>query len=154
MSPLAEIRNYDELNAALRKRADDLNVSRETIDAVSGLQSGYAAKLLAPVPIRTLSRMSLGAMLGALGLKLLVVEDLDTVRRIERRLVQRKRDHYANGKMPTAKNPKRREECASSDWGRLMRSRALMIQSSLRRREIAQIAARARWQTADRGVPA
>lgn len=154
MSPLATIRTYDELNAALRKRADELNVSRETIDAVSGLQNGYAAKLLAPVPIRTLSRVSLGAMLGALGLKLLVVEDLETVRRLENRLVKRKRRHHANGKMPTAKSPKRREECASTDWGRLMRARGLMIQSSARRREIAKIAAQARWRTAPAAVAA
>jgi hypothetical protein len=38
--------NYTQLLDAIRRRKDELNVSFEILDAVSGLQSGYSAKLL------------------------------------------------------------------------------------------------------------
>ena len=60
---IAVVQSYDELIRALRKRADELKITRETIDAVTGLQGGYSAKLLASVPIRMLGRVSLGPIL-------------------------------------------------------------------------------------------
>jgi hypothetical protein len=41
-----ECRSYSELLNCIRRRNDELNVSFEILDAVSGLQSGYSAKLL------------------------------------------------------------------------------------------------------------
>jgi hypothetical protein len=41
-----ECRSYSELLNCIRRRKDELNVSFEILDAVSGLQSGYSAKLL------------------------------------------------------------------------------------------------------------
>lgn len=57
-----------------------------TIDEISGLQSGYSAKLLAPIPMRNLGRVSLGALLGALALKMIVVKDKEAQAKIEGRL--------------------------------------------------------------------
>lgn len=78
---LATVRDYDQLHRAVRERVDELGVSRETIDRVSGLPDGYASKLLAPVPIKGLGRQSLGPMLQALGL-VLVVEVIEEQPRI------------------------------------------------------------------------
>jgi hypothetical protein len=86
---LAEVRDYDGLLEALRARRDALDISHECIDAVSGVQSGYTSKLLCKPPIKGLGRMSLGALLGALGLKLLVVEDVEQLERVRPRLVPR-----------------------------------------------------------------
>ena len=86
-----EIRNYQELHLALRERAEQLGVSRLTIDDVSGLPSGYSAKLLAPVPIKRLGPLSFGLMLQALGLKLVVVEDREALARVKSRLTPRQR---------------------------------------------------------------
>jgi hypothetical protein len=72
---LAVIHEYADLLSALRARAETLNVSRLEIDEAAGLQTGYCGKLLAQNPLRTLSRISLGAVLGALGLVLIVAED-------------------------------------------------------------------------------
>jgi hypothetical protein len=44
---ICEFSDYDELINGLRARAAELNLSGETIDAVSGLASRYSAKLLA-----------------------------------------------------------------------------------------------------------
>jgi hypothetical protein len=48
---LGEVWSYEDLHRIMRARANDLNLSREAIDAIAGLQSGYAAKLLSPRPI-------------------------------------------------------------------------------------------------------
>lgn len=57
MSQAIEIRSWAELQVALRQRAETLDVSREVLDHLTGLQSGYCAKLLAPHPIRRLGRI-------------------------------------------------------------------------------------------------
>jgi hypothetical protein len=49
LRPLATVRDYPELHAALRARQEALGVSIETLSAVTGLS--YAAKLLEPLPI-------------------------------------------------------------------------------------------------------
>ena len=82
--------DYEQLHALLRRRADELCVSRITLDEVSGLQDGYCAKLLAPVPIRGLGASTLGPLLGALGLALVVVEEQAALDRVRDRLTPRK----------------------------------------------------------------
>jgi hypothetical protein len=82
---IATVRTMDELHEVLRRRADELKMSRATIDAISGLQSGYAAKLLAPVPIKMVGKVSLGPMLETLGLVIIVAEDAGALERIQRR---------------------------------------------------------------------
>jgi hypothetical protein len=59
----------------LRRRADELRLSRRTIDNLSGLPDGYCQKLLGPAKRRKLGMKSLGAILGALGVRLVMVED-------------------------------------------------------------------------------
>jgi hypothetical protein len=85
--PLATIREYGQLVQALRERAEELNVSRETLDAVSGLQSGYSAKLLCQ--IKGVGRTSLGPLLGAMGVALVLVEDPEALAKVRPRLTQR-----------------------------------------------------------------
>lgn len=72
---LATVRNYGELMSVLRTRCDELGITREAMDYTAGLQSGYAAKLLSPNPIKAVGPTSLGPLLGVLRLKLIVVED-------------------------------------------------------------------------------
>lgn len=83
MKPLFEIRRYQDLHAGLRRRAEDLNISRLVIDEIGGLQPGYSSKLLAPDPIKNLGAKTLGGMLRALGLKLIAVEDPEAMQAFE-----------------------------------------------------------------------
>jgi hypothetical protein len=76
---------------AIRARRDELNLSHEAIDALCGFPGGYTSKLLAPVPIRGVSHMSLTAILGALALGFVVVEDPGQRQKIEGRWQPRKR---------------------------------------------------------------
>jgi hypothetical protein len=76
---------------AIRARQDELDLSCETIDELAGLPARYTAKLLAPVPLRGISHMSLTAILGALGIGLIVVEDVAQREKVKDRWHPRKR---------------------------------------------------------------
>ncbi len=72
---LMEVRSYSALIAAFRARADEMEITRETVDAAGGLPSGYTGKLLGAAHVKYLGPMSLGAILGILQLKLIVAPD-------------------------------------------------------------------------------
>jgi hypothetical protein len=70
-----EIRGYSDLITVLRTRADELQISREIIDDISGLQPGYSGKILSINQLRRLGPQTLGPLLEVLGLKLIAVPD-------------------------------------------------------------------------------
>jgi hypothetical protein len=74
IEPIAVVTDYDGLVTALRQRVIDLDTSLAAVDDVAGLPAYYTAK-----PLRNnakgLGRMSFGAVLGALALKLAVLPD-------------------------------------------------------------------------------
>lgn len=88
---MTAIRGMPELVDAIRARRDELNISHETIDNIAGLQSGYTSKLLGPRPLKGFSHMSLGAVLGALGICLHVVDDPTARAAVQGRWQKRKR---------------------------------------------------------------
>ncbi|WP_315729136.1 hypothetical protein [Bradyrhizobium sp. SZCCHNS2015] len=113
MQPLAEVADYEDLVRALRDRADQLAISRETIDALAGFPDRYAVKILTlstPKPVsadrtrdsrgsvRRIGMTSLGPLLGALSLKLLVVEDLEALERNRSRYAERSHAHTVSAK--------------------------------------------------------
>jgi hypothetical protein len=85
------VESYAAVHELLRARADELGLSREVIDELAGLQSGYAGKVLAPVPIRRASLETLLLMFSALGLRLVVVEDETALERLRDRTQPRSR---------------------------------------------------------------
>jgi hypothetical protein len=72
---IGEAASHDELVALLRERQLALGLSNETLDHIALLSAGHADKLLGPGRQRGLSQLSLDALLGALGIKIIVVED-------------------------------------------------------------------------------
>lgn len=142
---LAVIRSYNDFHQALRARAEVLKVSRPVLDEIAGLQHGYTSKLLSPVPTKHISRMSFGALLGAMGLKLLLVVDDEALARVQSRIDQ-SYSAYAGRGMPARKPEGGRGFWRGvSEWGRTMRARQLLSQSSFARSRLARKAARARW---------
>src|SRR5262245_40913385 len=127
---IGRVSDYNTLIALLRKRQADLGVAMETVDAVAGLPLRYTAKLLAPVPVRQLGRVSFGPLLQCLGMTLLAVEDLAALKRIESRLSKRRRSPQDAGRnMLAAKVRKRHRFPRGSDHARLMRARQILQQS-------------------------
>lgn len=135
---IAEASTYDELVAGLRLRAEELNLSRATIDAVSGLQSGYAAKLLTLPPIRSLGHVSFGPLLQALGLRLALIEDPEALARVASQLVPRERVRANARRQKPAWlfTPSRAAEAAKNRWENV---------TAKARSRICRRAARARW---------
>jgi hypothetical protein len=72
---LAEVTDPASLHHALRQRAEMLQISRETLDAVAGVPSGYCGKLLSLSPQKSLGAVSMPAVLGALGVRLVLLTD-------------------------------------------------------------------------------
>ena len=94
---LGTARTYHELHALLRARADELEVSRLDLDALAGIAAGYSSTLLAPAKKKKLGPVSLGPLLAALGLKLLVAEDEQTIEQARHRIVKRQAQHVRAG---------------------------------------------------------
>jgi hypothetical protein len=95
------ITDYGSLLEAFRERAQELEISREGIDSVAGWADGYASKLLAGEAAKKrkiIGPMSLGLMLGTLGLKMILVEDPEaTARTLARRTpVNRANQRFGN----------------------------------------------------------
>jgi hypothetical protein len=86
---LGVVKSYDDLHQLLRARAEELNVSRSTLDDAAGFTPGHASKLLSPTPIKKLGAVTMGLMLQVLGLQLIAVEDAEALRRIKGKLVKR-----------------------------------------------------------------
>lgn len=85
----APIRDMAELVQALREAQDARDISHETVDSLSGLPSGYWSKLAAPTAMKSIGRVSLGPVLGALGKALVLVDDPEQIARVRGRWVKR-----------------------------------------------------------------
>jgi hypothetical protein len=138
---IAVIQSYDDLHRALRERAAELQTTRLALDHLSGLQTGYVSKLLAPSPIRRLGPESMGPLMVVLGVRMIMVEDVEAMARIVPRLEQRKL-HHASGGMPTRGRSANRGDSA---WGKRMAALRQLNLSKHKRRAIARRAAKIRW---------
>lgn len=147
---LAEARNYTEFMGALRARADQLQVARTGIDdLMKTLPDGYASKLLSAVPVKNLGPISMGPLLGALGLKVLVVEDVEAMAQITRKMVKRNASQVrdaSDGMLPPKKRRRKAFWKNNTGWAHVMNSRRALILSESKRSEIARTAARFRWK--------
>jgi hypothetical protein len=142
-SIIGEARTYDELIWLFRKRCDQLGASMERLDDVAGLPQRYISKLLAPAPIKGIGRVSLGPMLGALGLVLVVNEDAQALAKIKHRLVPSA--HAGTTMLAQRKDKRFLIFRGNPDLARLIRKRQVLKQSPRKRREIARNAALIRW---------
>ena len=95
-APLAECVDYDGLRKAINAVRELRNISFEQLDDLSGLPDRYSAKLFGPRPLRRIGMKSLGDLLGALGIKLHLVEDLEALAKVEKRFVARDASHVAS----------------------------------------------------------
>jgi hypothetical protein len=143
LAPLATIRDMDSLQAALRERANSLMLKFDSIDEQSKFPERYTGKLLAPVPLKTVGRQSLGPLLACLGTELLLVERPDALAAYTSRVEKRKR-HHTGGRIP-ANGKRSNPRVGNSFWGKQMRSLQLLKQRPAERKRIARFAIKARW---------
>jgi hypothetical protein len=146
---IATVTSYDEFVGAIRKWIVELGTTRECVGELAGLPSGYLNTLLVSTPIRSFSRMSLGATLGALALRIQLVIDNEKLAAMQPRYTPRKQQgRHANDGMPTKRPHYLRK---NSEFMRLLRHRGVLALSRHKRRAIARKAAKIRW--ARNGTP-
>jgi|SRR4029077_9413974 hypothetical protein len=83
---LAEAADYMQLVEALRARAEELAITRLEIDEIAGTPEGWASKVLTLSTMKALGLRSLGPILGALALKIVLVEDGPQRERVSKRV--------------------------------------------------------------------
>jgi hypothetical protein len=138
---LATVTDYDGMIAAIRGRMRELGVTNETIDAITGLPSGYVGKLVGEGRIKNLGPMSFGVMLQSLGLKLIVVEDPKTTAKMRPRWMQREK---ALPLLAMARTRRATWLFTSRSGRKAARARAKKL-SPTERHEIGLNAIQARW---------
>jgi len=144
---VATCANYLGLVAAFRARIAELGISYETVDQLAGWADTYATKLLGEEPIRHFGPMSLDAVLGALGVRIALIEDaaaLDRVRQHRDFTGRKKKLFVATGKQTYVVQRKTREQMRQmAVLGGLARAQKL---SAKKRKKIATKAARTRYK--------
>jgi len=118
----------------------------ETVDEVAGLPLRYTSKLFAPFPIKTLGKVSLGPILGALCCRIDLIEDHEMLERIGHRIISTRKN--ARERMPAKR---RGHVLKNSDLARLLQRRWVLQTSPQQRRRWATQGAQARWQKPRRG---
>lgn len=118
---IAVVRDYDGLMAAVHQRVDELKLTCSLIDELASLPTGYAGKILGPARVKTLGPVSLGLILGVLGLKLHVVEDTEAVAKLSSRYTARDEKRRRAGLIKKPMSPEARDKIGrvqAADWGR------------------------------------
>lgn len=85
------ITDYDALREGFVDRVEDLNISRLSIDEAGGFSSGHSSKLLCDPPHKVFGQISLGKMLKATGMVLMLVVDDEGFALVKSTLSERKR---------------------------------------------------------------
>jgi hypothetical protein len=81
--------DYEGMIDLVRLRLEELQTTHEQVDAVSGLHGGYTGKIVAPTPIKSMGKVSMGPILQTLGLAFIVVRDDEQFAKIKDRLAKR-----------------------------------------------------------------
>jgi hypothetical protein len=81
---IAEIVDYDSLHRALRERREALDLPFTEVDKAGGLASGHASKILSPSQIKRATLATVGFLAPALGAKLVLVEDLQSLEQLKK----------------------------------------------------------------------
>ena len=141
LQPIAEVRSYRDLQAALRDWCAKIRMTREELDDEAGLANGHSGKLLGAHAGKKFGEVSLGRVLAGTRSKLLLVVDDESLDWIEQRIAG-----HRNACEAQPQHRKHWRLKKGRGWGRVMAARRARKLSPERRSEIARHAAQARWQ--------
>jgi hypothetical protein len=143
---LGVITDYASLHETLRRRADQLKLSRATIDALAGLSEGHASKLLCLSHPKILGEKSFGLLLTALGLRLVPEADPEALAKYAARCEPRA-EHQVRHR---SHNAGIRPKAWLFNAARARKAAVLRMQklTPRQRQQLARRAARARWEKA------
>jgi hypothetical protein len=139
--PIAICHNYNQLRAAIAAFCAGQRITRAQLDAGAGLADGHSSKLLGGGAVRSFSRVTLGRVLDALELEIVLQVRAEAVLRAE---LQKHADENACDGKPARQDWRRNRGRA---WGKRMAARRALLLTRGQRSAIARKAAAARWQT-------
>jgi hypothetical protein len=85
------VTDYEALREGFIDRAEDLNVSRLSLDEAGGFTGGHSAKILCTPPIKEIGKVSLGKLLKATGMALVLVIDDERFAPVKAKMSVRKK---------------------------------------------------------------
>jgi hypothetical protein len=134
--------DYEALLEGFTDRIEDLNVSRITIDEAGEFTPGHASKILCNPPMKMLGMRTLGKMLKATGMALVLVVDDERFAPIKAQMAKRRRAVRPIGSIERPTWLITRE---ISQNMQVLRNKKL---TPRQRKMIAKRAAKARWSRA------
>lgn len=139
---------------ALRTRKLTLGLSDLVVDDLGNLARGHTGKLLGPSRVKSLGRLSLGALLGTLALRLIVVEDPEQVAVMEKHWERREEGKvHARRRASIGKSTMRAVlPAVMSEMGKRGAAVANAKRTKKQRSAAARRAANARWRPSKRKV--
>jgi hypothetical protein len=143
VQPIAIVRSYDDLRRVVADWCESIHLTRAELDVEAGLADGHASKLLGRRARRKLGIVSLGRIMAAAGLVLIVARDHEAPLR------KSTASTYAS---TTRQNQWRRNR--GTAWGRRMAALRALKLAPEQRSEIARKAALARHRRPDKETPA
>ena len=146
LGEVTTLNGYAGMIAIFRARFDELGITGETCDYLGGLAAGHTTKLLTRDHMKRFGPVTLGAILGVLGIKLVALVDEEALEQISKRLTPATfRRWDANAPMPTWKGKQNPGSFKSLGHGRAARLKGLLLMTPAARRRSARHAALARW---------
>src|SRR5262245_54157992 len=145
---IAKAHDYAELLDALRTRCHALGTGAERVD---GIPERFTITMFSQIQIKSITRISLGVILAALGLKLIVTDDPVAWARVQHRHVRSK---YAGTRGASTKRHANRHLIFRRNpaLAREFRHLQILKQPARKRTEIARKAALARWSDVKRAA--
>lgn len=141
------VTDMEGLHEAFIDRVEDLNVTRLAIDEAGGFTGGHSAKLLCNPPIKNIGKVSLGKLLKATGMALVMVVDDERFAPVRAEMAKRKRRMHPNGSI---RKPAWLITREASQNMQVLRNKKL---TPRQRKLIAKRAAKARWNRARKPQP-
>ena len=139
---IAEINYQNGYQALVHAQERKIAITSPHIAQMANLPDYYICKLLSVHPMRRIGMISLGPLLGVLGIKLLMVEDPEAVARYNGRLPQRNETCVHNGAAITFTFSRRHMQ-------KIGQNGALVRWARIRKRKpIARKGGKARWAKA------
>ena len=140
---MSAVRDYDDLIAAFKARADEIGVSTSWLDYATGLPSGYVGKLFGPSRVKMIGLDSLWPIAEVLAVEITITPSLELAQKMASRWEKRDELRRRPGVVRKRFSPEVRAK-VMSEIGRLGGSmpKRLGMTSQLQRRR-----AKRGWKT-------
>lgn len=137
---IAEFSDFVTMQLALNAAREHREMSFELMDEIAGTPKGYFSKNLAPGGSRRITMDSFTLAFGSVGVKALLVDDPDQLKRIQSRLKQRNKGLVRSGAVHQVHSLRKLRKIGAKGGAN---SRANMSKRAARK--LARKAAAARW---------